>query len=82
MAALLLLLLSAGAFFSSSNAQETYNQLPEPYKKGVDLALEKVNSHDGIQHHFLFFRSAMKSDIEVQYCLGVYRSFTCGISCD
>ncbi|XP_042366717.1 uncharacterized protein si:ch1073-406l10.2 [Plectropomus leopardus] len=64
MAALLLLLFSAGALFLSSDAQEAYNQLPETYRKGVDLALEKLNSHVGIQHHFLFFRSVSKSDIE------------------
>ncbi|XP_078147550.1 uncharacterized protein LOC144543493 [Centroberyx gerrardi] len=64
MAALLLLLLSAGALLFSANAQEAYNQLPDNYRKGVDLALEKLNSHVGIQHHFLFFRSLMKSDIQ------------------
>ncbi|XP_071340973.1 retinoic acid receptor responder protein 2 [Trachinotus anak] len=64
MAALLLLLFSVGALFSSSNAQEAYNTLPETYRKGVDLALEKIHSHAGIQHHFLFFRSVAKSDIE------------------
>ncbi|XP_044033385.1 uncharacterized protein LOC122867082, partial [Siniperca chuatsi] len=64
MAALLLLLFSIGALFFSSNAQEAYNKLPETYRKGVDLALEKLSSHDGIQHHFLFLRSITKSDIE------------------
>ncbi|KAI3354862.1 hypothetical protein L3Q82_004657 [Scortum barcoo] len=64
MAALLLLFFSAGALFFSSNAQETYSNLPETYRKGVDLALEKLSSHPGIQHHFLFFRSNTKSDIE------------------
>ncbi|KAG7231198.1 hypothetical protein INR49_012029 [Caranx melampygus] len=55
---------------------EAYNQLPEAYKKGVDLALEKVNSHDGIQHHFLFFRSAMKSDIEAGFDVSyIYHHF-------
>lgn len=67
MAALLLLLFSVGALFFSSNAQEAYNNLPETYRKGVDLALEKLNSHAGIQHHFLYFRSITKSDIQVQY---------------
>lgn len=67
MAALMLLLLSVGALFVSSNTQEAYNNLPETYRKGVDLALEKLSSHAGIQHHFLFFRSITKSDIEVQY---------------
>ncbi|KAK1884711.1 Retinoic acid receptor responder protein 2 [Dissostichus eleginoides] len=64
MAVFLLLLVSSGALFFSSNAQGTYEKLPENYKKGVDLALEKLDSHAGIQHHFLFFRSITKSDIE------------------
>ncbi|KAL7373640.1 hypothetical protein ABVT39_011302 [Epinephelus coioides] len=64
MAALFLLLFSTGALFVSSNAQEVYNQLPETYRKGVDLALEKLSAHAAIQHHFLFFRSVTKSEIE------------------
>eukprot|EP00064_Thunnus_orientalis_P009671 superscaffoldBa00001242_g9696 len=64
MAALSLLLFTFGAFFVSANAQEAYKKLPETYKKGVDLALEKLNSHAGVQNHFLFFRSIAQSDIE------------------
>ncbi|KAK9527590.1 hypothetical protein VZT92_014138 [Zoarces viviparus] len=64
MAALLLLLFSVGALFLSSNAQEAYDNLPETYRKGVDLALEKLKAHDGIHHHFLFLRSIIKSEIE------------------
>ncbi|XP_076617158.1 uncharacterized protein LOC143339679 [Chaetodon auriga] len=65
MAALWLLLFSAGALFSSSNAQENnYNKLSESFKRGVDLALEKLHSHAGIQHHFLFLRSVLLSDIQ------------------
>ncbi|KAK5878120.1 hypothetical protein CesoFtcFv8_025558 [Champsocephalus esox] len=63
MAVFLLLLVSSGVLFFSSNAQGAYEKLPENYKKGVDLALEKLDSHAGIQHHFLFFRSITKSDI-------------------
>uniref|UniRef100_A0A8P4GBT2 Retinoic acid receptor responder protein 2 n=1 Tax=Dicentrarchus labrax TaxID=13489 RepID=A0A8P4GBT2_DICLA len=63
--AALLLLFSVGALFFCSNAQEkNYNKLPEAYRKGVDLALHKINSHVGLQHHFLFLRSLTKSDIE------------------
>lgn len=62
-----LLLLSLGALFFLTNAQDAYNELPETYRKGVDLALEKINSYAGLQHHFLFFRSVTKSDIEVLY---------------
>ncbi|XP_034428612.1 uncharacterized protein LOC117754067 [Hippoglossus hippoglossus] len=65
MAALLLLLLSSvGALFLASDAQEAYDKLPQTYRGGVDLALEKINSHAGIQQHFLYFRSVTKSDIE------------------
>lgn len=69
MAVFLLLLVSSGVLFFSSNAQGAYEKLPENYKEGVDLALEKLDSHAGIQHHFLFFRSITKSDISVQYVL-------------
>uniref|UniRef100_A0A3B5A4X4 Retinoic acid receptor responder protein 2 n=1 Tax=Stegastes partitus TaxID=144197 RepID=A0A3B5A4X4_9TELE len=64
MAALLLWLLSAGALLFGSDANEAYDKLSDTYKKGVDLALEKLDSHAGIQHHFLFFRSLAQSDIE------------------
>lgn len=65
MAAGLLLLVCAGAVLSSAQAQDPYNQLPDNYKKGVDLALEQLNSHAGVHHHFRFLRSLEKSDIEV-----------------
>uniref|UniRef100_A0A3Q3BCS8 Retinoic acid receptor responder protein 2 n=1 Tax=Kryptolebias marmoratus TaxID=37003 RepID=A0A3Q3BCS8_KRYMA len=64
MAALLLWLLSAAALLSSSDATREYDSLPETYKKGVDLAMEKVNSHPDIQLHFLFFQSVEKSTFE------------------
>ncbi|KAE8279740.1 hypothetical protein D5F01_LYC21869 [Larimichthys crocea] len=70
MAASFLLLFIVGALFVSSNAQENgdnYKQLPETFKKGVDLALENLHSHAAIQHHFLFFRSLTKSDIEAGF---------------
>ncbi|KAM9417374.1 uncharacterized protein ACWYII_023466 [Salvelinus alpinus] len=77
MAALLLLLLfSAGVLLPSIEAQEAYSKLPDKYRKGVDLALQQLNSHFGVQHHFLFFKSLLKSDIEsgfkVQY---IYHNF-------
>ncbi|XP_077952197.1 uncharacterized protein LOC144390064 [Gasterosteus aculeatus] len=67
MAALLMLLFGLGALFVSSDAQGAYDKLPETYRKGVDLALEKLHSHAGIQHHFRFFRSIDKSDIEAGF---------------
>ena len=65
-ALLLLLLLSAGVLLPSIEAQEAYSKLPDKYRKGVDLALQQLNSHFGVQHHFLFFKSLLKSDIEVK----------------
>lgn len=65
MAAVLLLLVCAGAALYSAKAQESYDELPENYKKGVDLAFEQLNSHSGVQHHFRFWKSLDKSEIEV-----------------
>lgn len=65
MAAGLLLLVFAGAVLCSTEAQDPYNELPDNYKKGVDLALQNLNSHAGVHHHFLFLKSLQKSEIEV-----------------
>lgn len=65
MAAGLLLLVCAGAVLYSAQAQDQYDQLPDNYKKGVDLAFEQLNAHAVVQHHFRFLRSLEKSDIEV-----------------
>ncbi|XP_010883815.1 uncharacterized protein LOC105019374 [Esox lucius] len=77
MAALLLLfLVSLGVLLSSVEAQEAYNKLPENYRKGVDLALQQLRSHSGVQHHFLFFRSIQKSDIEPGFDVSyIYHNF-------
>lgn len=64
MAAGLLLLVFAGAVLCSTEAQDPYNELPDNYKKGVDLALQNLNSHAGVHHHFLFLKSLQKSEIE------------------
>uniref|UniRef100_A0A3P8X046 Retinoic acid receptor responder protein 2 n=1 Tax=Cynoglossus semilaevis TaxID=244447 RepID=A0A3P8X046_CYNSE len=61
---LLLLLLNLGALLLTSEAREAYSELPGSYQRGVDLALEQLGAHAGIQHHFLYFRSILKSDIE------------------
>ncbi|KAI3355375.1 hypothetical protein L3Q82_018219 [Scortum barcoo] len=64
MAAGLLLLVCAGAVLYSAEAQDAFEALPNNYKKGVNLALEQLNSHAGVHHHFRFLRSLEKSDIE------------------
>uniref|UniRef100_A0A0E9QTH6 Uncharacterized protein n=1 Tax=Anguilla anguilla TaxID=7936 RepID=A0A0E9QTH6_ANGAN len=38
---------------SLSEGQAAYDQLPDLYKKGVDLALVQLKSHSSIPHHFL-----------------------------
>lgn len=63
---LLLLAISAGALLPSSEAQRsTYSDLSQSLKTGVDLALDKLHSHTGIQQHFVFLRSLSTSDIQV-----------------
>ncbi|KAM4719166.1 uncharacterized protein FYW61_016701 [Anableps anableps] len=64
MAAFSLWLFSLCCLAFSSNAQEAYNNLPESYKKGVDLTLEMLSSNANILHHFLLFRSVGKSEFE------------------
>lgn len=66
MTAGLLLLVCAGAVLYSARAQVSSRALPDDYKKGVDLALEQLNSHPGVQLNFRFWRSVAKSDIEVE----------------
>ena len=63
-AGLLLLLLCAGAGFHSAEAQELYDELPDAYKFGVDLAFQQLNLHSGVQHHFSFWKTVDKSEIE------------------
>lgn len=64
---LLLLTISAGALLPSSEAQSSaYSDLSQSLKRGVDLALERLNSHAGIQQHFVFLRSLSTSGIQVR----------------
>uniref|UniRef100_A0A3B4AI00 Retinoic acid receptor responder protein 2 n=1 Tax=Periophthalmus magnuspinnatus TaxID=409849 RepID=A0A3B4AI00_9GOBI len=63
MALFLLVVLSIQALVLSTQGQEAFNNLSEDFKKGVNLALEKLSTHAGVQHHFLFFRSITQSDI-------------------
>lgn len=62
MAARLLLLICAGALLLPAEAQSSYDQLSDSYKKGVDLALEQLRSHSKVVHHFRFLRSVDKSE--------------------
>ena len=61
---LLVVLLIAGTL-SSYEAQNDFSKLPDPYKRGAELALKQINSHAGIQQHFLFFKSLSKHDFDV-----------------
>ncbi|KAG7231199.1 hypothetical protein INR49_012030 [Caranx melampygus] len=64
MAAGLLLLICAGAALYFAEAQEPYNDLADNYRRGVDLAFEQLNSHPGVHHHFRFYKTVEKSEIE------------------
>ena len=65
----LLLLVTAGVLLSFTEAQEAYNRLPDGYRRGVDLALQQLNSHRAVQHHFLYFKTIYKSEYEVKKML-------------
>uniref|UniRef100_A0AAY4DUJ5 Retinoic acid receptor responder protein 2 n=1 Tax=Denticeps clupeoides TaxID=299321 RepID=A0AAY4DUJ5_9TELE len=58
----LVLLLGAGTLLSSTDADEAYSKLPETFKKGVDLAVQQVNSHANIKQPFNFFKSLDSSE--------------------
>lgn len=66
MAARLLLLLCVCPVLPWVGAQDAYARLSESYRNGVDLALEQLNSHAGVHHHFRFLRSLEKTEIEVR----------------
>uniref|UniRef100_A0A8C6UAM7 Retinoic acid receptor responder protein 2 n=1 Tax=Neogobius melanostomus TaxID=47308 RepID=A0A8C6UAM7_9GOBI len=50
-----------------AGAQDPYNDLPVGYRRGVDLALEKLSSHTTVHHHFRFLRTLDKSGFGVKY---------------
>ncbi|MEQ2269115.1 hypothetical protein XENORESO_022224 [Xenotaenia resolanae] len=76
MAARLLLLVCAGALLRSAEAQDPYDQLSDSYKKGVDLALEQLNTHVGVKHHFRFLRTVGKREHDAGFgVLFLYHQF-------
>ncbi|KAJ8336918.1 hypothetical protein SKAU_G00381380 [Synaphobranchus kaupii] len=73
---LLFLLLVIGACVSPAEGQAAYDQLPDLYKKGVDLALEQLKSDSSIRHHFFFLKSLSKSNIESRFSVNyIYHNF-------
>uniref|UniRef100_A0A672RMU7 Retinoic acid receptor responder protein 2 n=1 Tax=Sinocyclocheilus grahami TaxID=75366 RepID=A0A672RMU7_SINGR len=72
----LALLLAAGVLLSSAEAQSSFSKLPDSYKHGVELAEKNVNAHEGVQHHFLFFRTVQKSQIDAGFdVVYIYHNF-------
>lgn len=61
---LFIVLVSAGVLLDTTGAQDDFGKLSDDYKKGVELAVQQLNSHAGAQSHFLFFKSLEKSDID------------------
>ncbi|MEQ2205876.1 hypothetical protein XENOCAPTIV_016932 [Xenoophorus captivus] len=77
MAARLLLLVCAGALLRSAEARDPYDQLSDSYKKGVDLALEQLNTHVGVKHHFRFLRTVEKRehDVSLSFTQNIHKGF-------
>uniref|UniRef100_A0A671P873 Retinoic acid receptor responder protein 2 n=1 Tax=Sinocyclocheilus anshuiensis TaxID=1608454 RepID=A0A671P873_9TELE len=72
----LALLLAAGVSLSSAEAQSSFSKLPDSVKKGVELAEQNVNAHEGVQHHFLFFKTIQQSQIEAGFdVVYIYHNF-------
>ncbi len=69
---LFLVLVSAGVFLDTTEAQEDLSKLPDNYRKGVEVAVEQVNSYQAIKIVFLFFKSVDKSDIDVSIFLEAF----------
>ncbi|XP_055038903.2 uncharacterized protein [Misgurnus anguillicaudatus] len=68
------LFLSAGVLLTSTQA--SFSELPETYKKGVELALKNIHDHESVQHHFLFLKSIQQSQIEAGFDVTyVYHNF-------
>ncbi|XP_043082698.1 uncharacterized protein zgc:195173 [Puntigrus tetrazona] len=61
---LFLVLVSAGVFLDITEAQQDLGKLPDNYRKGVEMAVERVNSYEAIKSVFLFFKSLDKSAID------------------
>lgn len=49
----------------SAGAQAELKKLSDGYKAGAELAMEQVNTHPGVQQHFLFFKSLKQSEVDV-----------------
>ncbi|MFT7819214.1 uncharacterized protein LOC110535652 [Arapaima gigas] len=72
----LLALLSPGAQLAALEGPDAYSSLSELYKKGVDLALQQVNSLTRIQQRFLFFKTLTKSETEAGFGTSyIYHNF-------
>ncbi|XP_056594029.1 uncharacterized protein zgc:195173 [Triplophysa dalaica] len=73
---LFLTLVSVWVLLGSCDAQDDFSKLPEDYKRGVELAVQQINSHEGIKSHFIFFKSLSKSDIDAGFAVNyIYHHF-------
>ena len=65
MSLLLCVGLAVAGLLCPAQASDEYRRLDQNNRAGVDLVVEQLHAHAGVQTHFLFFRSVEKSDIEV-----------------
>uniref|UniRef100_A0A8C2E6I9 Retinoic acid receptor responder protein 2 n=1 Tax=Cyprinus carpio TaxID=7962 RepID=A0A8C2E6I9_CYPCA len=69
-----IVLLSAGV--SLSRAQESFNKLPDIYKRGVELTSYALKNHHSIKNHYLFFKSIHRAEIEAGFDVKyIYHNF-------
>ncbi|MCJ8745753.1 hypothetical protein PDJAM_G00133980 [Pangasius djambal] len=51
----------------SAGGQAELMKLSAGYKAGAELAVEQVNTHTGVQQHFLFFKSLKQSEVDAGF---------------
>uniref|UniRef100_A0A3B3T7L0 Retinoic acid receptor responder protein 2 n=1 Tax=Paramormyrops kingsleyae TaxID=1676925 RepID=A0A3B3T7L0_9TELE len=72
----LLIALFVPALLAAPEGEKAYNKLSKPYRDGVDLAVQQVNSHSKIQQYFFFFKSMAKTESESGFGVNyIYHNF-------
>ncbi|CAL8398862.1 unnamed protein product [Arctogadus glacialis] len=67
MCVLLWVVLAIGVLLCPAQASDGYSRLDQSSRAGVDLVVQQLHAHVGVQAHFLFFRSVEKFDIEAGF---------------
>ncbi|XP_076869616.1 uncharacterized protein LOC143519751 [Brachyhypopomus gauderio] len=66
----------AAVFLRTSEGLNDFEKLSDSYRKGVELAVQQINTHEGVQQHFLFFKSLKQSCFEAGFQVSyIYHHF-------